>query len=248
MRNAKNILCNNYRFTVLLLCLSTIVVKAQDAQIFFQTSLALPFNESITSDSRLESDLSAFGFGGGFMFQFPINSPLKIGASFRYMLMGGKSRNFDLVDINGRGYNLESAIKGSMSPLHLMLRLDPMPFTTSHVMPYIGGFSGFRFFEAKQRLIIDYQDGSEPNEENIREVSVTSSYGFEIGLHIRFYKGILIDFRYEHAYGGWAKYLDFSSIEIDAVGNATYERLESRTNVSMYTIGLVLNLGELDFR
>jgi len=234
----------NSIYLTLLLCLATLICKGQDTlkQVDIHTSLALPFNESGMQDSTLNNELMAFGFGAGIMVPLPKNLPLKVGANFRYMWMGGKTKDFDMVDDNGTTYNLESKVRGSMLPFHAMLRLDPMRYTKFPVVPYIGGFAGFRIFESKRQLIIDYQDGSEPITETKRNVSVTSSYGFEIGLHIKTSEKVLIDFRYEHAYGGRAKYLDLSSVIIDDEGNATYDRLETHTNVSIYTIGIVVNI------
>jgi hypothetical protein len=58
----------------------------------------------------------------------------------------------------------------------------------------------------------------------------------------------MLDFRVEHAYGGWAKYVDLSSVEINDNGRATYDIIESRTDVNMFTLGVVLlfNDGSID--
>ena len=72
------------------------VFAQQDAlpQANVHTSLALPFNELLVQSPSLEHDVEAFGFGAGFMVPLSDNSPLKIGASFTYMWMGGKKKRF----------------------------------------------------------------------------------------------------------------------------------------------------------
>ena len=155
---------------------------------------------------------------------------------------GEKKRDFDLVDGNGERYNFETKVRGSMSPLHFKIRVDPMHYTNFPIMPYVGAFTGIRFFASNRRNTIDYQNSSEPTTENNREISVTSSYGIEAGIHIRISKELIVNFSYEHAYGGKAKYLDVSSIEIDENGSASYERLKTRTHASIYTLGLVFDI------
>ena len=211
-------------------------------QLDLHSSLAIPINETAIEDSSTSSSLVAFGFGGGFTVPVLENSPLRLGISFRYMWLGSKSREFFLTDEEGYTYELESSVKGSMSPLHIIARVDAMNYSDFPVLPYLGGFVGIRFFGTNHKLTIDYQDGSEPIIDNNRKVSVTSSYGFELGLHIRISKEILLDFRYEHAYGGWAKYVDLTSVKIDNNGNATYDRLETRTDVAMFTLGIAIML------
>lgn len=233
-----------YLYLTLLCSLSTITIKAQEnlLQVDIQTALALHFNENLPARSTLENEISAFGFGAGIMFPLPSKSPIKMGVNFKYMWTGGNTRYMDMVDSDGTDYNLKNKVSGTMSPLHVILRIDPMYYTNFPVMPYIGGFAGVRFFQTKQKLTIDYQNGSEPIIDAINKLSVTSSYGFEIGLHIRASEIVCIDLKYEHAYGGSAKYLDLSSIEIDNDGNATYDRIETTTDVSIYSLGLVVNI------
>ena len=119
-----------------------------------------------------------------------------------------------------------------------------MNYTRFPVLPYAGGFVGLRFFGTNQKITVDYLDGSEPLVENNREVSITTTYGFELGLHARITPEVMLDFRVERAYGGWAKYVDLSSVQIDDNGNATYDRIESRTDMDMFTLGLVVLIND----
>jgi len=211
-------------------------------QIDLQVSFAMPFNETAVSDASAVSSLFSIGFGGGFSMPISENWPIRVGMNLRYMWLGSESKDFYFEDSEGDTYNLESKVRGAMTPLHLTLRIDPMDYIDFPVLPYVGAFAGIRFFNTNNKITIDYENGSEPDEDNNREVSVSSSYGFELGMHIKVSKGFLLDFKYEHAYGGWAKYLDLSSIEIDNSGRAQYDRLETRTDVAIYTIGLTVLL------
>ena len=202
-------------------------------------SLAIPINDFAEADT---TERAFFGLGAEATFPFLDDTPLRWGASFRYYWMGKESRNVDVNNGSGDIYKLTSDVRGRMSPLHLHLRLDPMNYTDFPVLPYVGGFAGIRFFGTNNKITFDYRDGSEPTIDNNRKVTVTSSYGFEAGLHIRVSDYLSLDFRYERAYGGWAKYLDFGSIKIDSQGNATYSLLETRTDVEMFTIGLTVEL------
>lgn len=246
MRKRKNFFPTiNYLYLTLLLCLFTKISRAQDnafSQVDIQAALALPFNQNISIDTTSNNDLIAYGIGGGFMVPLSKKLPLYLGANFKYMWTGGKTRNFDKTDSNGNNYNLESKISGSMSPLHAVIRIDPMHYTNFPVMPYISGFAGVRFFGAKQKITINYQNGNQPIEDKSNKINVASSYGFEVGLHIRTSEDVFIDLQYEHAYGGSAEYIDLSSIEIDEFGNASYDQIETRTNVSIYTLGVAFKI------
>lgn len=223
------------------LCFSLSAFSQSNAPQFdANMNLAVPIIENEFADSS-RADLAAFGFGGGFTTPV-LKSPLRCGVSFRYMWLGGDSRTFDEVDDQGYSYELESKVSGSMSPLHLNARFDLIHFTKFPVTPYVGGFVGMRFFGTNNKITVDYEDGSEPTIHNNRQLSVTSSYGYEFGLHVRIVDQLLIDARYEHAYGGWAKYIDLESIEIDDQGEASYSRKNTRTDVSMFTLGITILL------
>jgi|TARA_B110000093_G_C12839823_1_gene354769 hypothetical protein len=237
-------------------CFCTLIGNAQNStppyavpQMDLHATLALPFSNAIIPDSATSTALVAFGFGGGFTAPFSkssllADSPLRLGFSFRYLWQGNEKKDFLFIDDQGFEYELESKVKGTMSPLQIMARLDPMNYSRFPVLPYAGGFVGLRFFGTNQKITVDYLDGSEPLVENNREMSITTTYGFELGLHARITPEVMLDFRVERAYGGWAKYVDLSSVQIDDNGNATYDRIESRTDMDMFTLGLVVLIND----
>jgi len=208
-----------------------------DAAVEPQISIANPINEFAQTDTL---DRILFGLGGALMAPVLHNSPMRLGLSIRYFWSGRESRRVDLVDSNGDEFELESKVRGSMVPVHVHLRIDPMNNIDFPILPYLGGFGGMRFFGTDNKITYDYQDGSEPHVEHNRQVSVTYSYGIELGLHIRI-GGAILDFRYERAYGGTAKYLDMSSVEFDGA-QASYNRLETRTDVEIYSFGIVITI------
>lgn len=137
MRKKNNTLpTTTYLYFTLLFCLFTKVCTAQDAlpQLDIQGAFALPFNENTSPDSTTNNELLAYGFGGGFMIPLSKKLPIKIGANFKYMWTGGKTRNFDKINNNGDYYNLETKVSGSMSPLHVIIRIDPMHYTNFPVI------------------------------------------------------------------------------------------------------------------
>jgi hypothetical protein len=241
-------------------CFCTLIGNAQNStppfavpQMGAHATLAGPFSNTFTPDSTNSTDVGAIGIGGDVTAPFPgssflADSPLRLGFSFRYLWQGIVRKDFLFIDDLGFEYELETKVKGTMSPIHLMARLDPMNYTRFPVLPYVGGFVGLRVFGTTRKITVDYLDGSEPSVENNREVSIATSYGFELGLHARITPEIMLDFRVEHAYGGWAKYVDLSSVEINDNGRATYDIIESRTDVNMFTLGVVLlfNDGSID--
>jgi opacity protein-like surface antigen len=228
-------------FYIVNLCLVGFATNAQtvhfDATPHF--SLAIPFNEFAEVDTASQA---YFGMGADVTFSILDDTPLRLGLGFSYYWTGSKDKDITLTDNTGYEYEINSKVRGSMAPLHLRVRADARNYLQFPVLPYAGGFAGMRFFTTNNRVSIDFLDGSEPEIEHNRKTSVTSSYGFEAGLHIRINTDLLIDVRYERAFGGWAKYLDLSSVEINDQGIATYKQLETRTDVEFFTIGLTVEL------
>ena len=202
--------------------------------------IAAPVNEFATADP---GDQAYFGLGGEITFPVLKDTPLRLGIDCHYYWMGNRDRNVDITDTSGVfEYNLNSTVSGGMMPIHVRARLDFMNLYDYPVLPYAGGFFGLRVFSISRKFEFDYQDGTEPFEERERSASTTTSFGFEVGLHIRVTHQILIDIRYERAYGGWAKYLDVSSVEIDDEGYVNYQELNTRTDVDLFTVGAVFEL------
>jgi opacity protein-like surface antigen len=229
-----------HRFLVLIALIVSSALNAQMAapQFSLPLSVAIPINEF---DETHTGNDAFFGLGGEFNLPVLNDSPLRVGVSFRYFWMGNKARDVEVSDSLGT-YDVDTRVRGSMMPLHFFARFDPMSMYDYPVMPYAGGFIGPRFFSVTTVVEIDYRDGFEPEEEKDRRVSTTFSYGFQLGLHIRIHESMLLDLRWERAYGSEAEYLDVRSVEIDDEGYAFYQVLETRTDMDIFTVGLVLEL------
>ena len=209
-------------------------------QITGTLGIAIPVNEFSKADP---GDQAYFGMGVDLSFPILKDTPLRLGLDFRYFWMGNRDRNVDIIDTMGVfQYNLNSKVSGGMMPIHLRARIDFMNIYNYPVLPYAGGFYGLKVFSIARTFEFDYEDGTEPFDESERSTSTTVSYGFELGLHIRVTSHLLIDVRYERAFGGRANYLDVSSIEIDDEGFVSYDQLNTRTDVDMFTVGAILEL------
>lgn len=222
------------------LCLCGLLVSAQYAypQAGFNLAVAIPIHEFAEADSGKQA---YFGLGGEFTFPILEDSPVRFGLDFRYFWMGNRNKSVDVTDSIGFLYNLTTKVGGSMMPIHAHARFDFMNTSDYPILPYFGGFAGIKVFKISNKLEFDHQDGEEPYIEFDHSINVTGSYGFEVGMHVRVTDYILIDARYERAFGGWAKYLDVSSVRIDDEGNASYSELNTRTDVDIISLGAIFN-------
>jgi hypothetical protein len=213
---------------------STSIAQLSKPQFAIPLTFAVPINEF----QQVSSAGSPFA-GIGAELNFPIKySPIRFGFSFRYHHLASKSRDVVITDSFG-SYDVSTRVRGAMMPFHIFGRFDLMNIYDYPVLPYAGGFIGWRFFNVVTVEWIDYRDGNEPERIRDKTGSAAISYGFQLGLHIRLNPKMLLDLRWERAYGGEARYLDVQSIEIDSEGYATYELRETRTDADLITIGLV---------
>jgi len=218
--------------------LSTCVFAQNKPQFAFHAGLAQPINQFAEADTNRAGFV---GIGGELMLPLWKNAPLRAGINVRYYWLGKEqeTQNFSGAEIN---YELQSTVRGSMVPTHLVLRFDPVKLTNFPVMPYAGAMIGFRAFNIKTEVQVDYLDGSEVATDEQTKANWTTSYGYELGLHIRINATVMLDFRFERAWGGWGQYLDLSSVTFDGTGQATYQTLNTRTDVNLFTIGVVFDL------
>lgn len=227
--------------SILLLCFwSTMHAQYARPQATALFGVAIPTHEFAQA---VTEEQAYFGLGAEVTFPFFKDTPLRFGLDGRYFFMGTGDRNVDIMDTLGAfQYNLNSKVSGGMMPFHLRARLDLMNIYNYPVLPYAGGFFGLRIFNITRNFEFDYEDGSDPYTETERTTSTTASFGFELGVHIRVNYFILIDVRYERTYGGWAKYLDASTIQIDEEGYVYYQELNTRTDADLLTIGASIEL------
>ncbi len=225
-----------YLFMLFLVCPFFASSQFAVPQLAVPLSVATPINDF--KEGHTGND-AFFGIGGELNFPIMKDSPLRVGLSFRYYWMGIKSRSVEVTDSLG-SYDVDARVRGSMKPMLVFARFDMMNLYDYPVLPYAGGFIGPNFFSITTITEIDYRDGLEPIEDRDRRGATTVSYGFQAGLHIRVTEAILIDVRWERAYGSETQYLDVNSVQIDDEGYAAYEIRETRTDVDLFTVGVVL--------
>ena len=207
-------------------------------QLTLPLSVAVPLGQF---NQTTQGSDAYFGLGGEINAPLFKETPLRAGLSFRYFWLGSKSRDVNIND-SLQNIDVNTKVFGGMMPLHAFVRFDPMNIYDYPVLPYAGGFIGPRIFNVTTRTELDFNDGLEPENEYDRQVNVAVSYGFQVGINIRIKEFLLLDLRWERAYGGLAKYLDISTISIDDEGYASYELHTTRTDVDIFTVGLVLIL------
>ncbi len=197
--------------------------------------LAFPQNEF----AAVSEQAAFFGIGGGFVVPVFDHSPLALGGQFDYYWTGGdRQTEFYRDPVYGR-YEVESTVQGSMIPLHLKARLNPLRDVTDLFNIYLEGLAGFRFTSVRTSIQVDdLSGGPQPEKESDTETSFSWSYGYAGGALVKLTTGIQLHFRVENLYGTSAKYLDPKSIEFDSNGDPEYQVKESRTDILNYSIGV----------
>lgn len=229
------------RFLVLLfIVLGSLSAKSQ--QNFPTVTPALSYAVPINMFREVDTTHSGY-LGLGILFLKPIghNLPIRAGFEAHLFAMGRRSNSITVTDGAG-DYEISSTVSSTMMPAHFILRIDPVKLTNFPITPYFGGVAGIKTFYSRTKVEVDYLDGTEPDTDKWRKINFTLSAGFEAGIHIFIQNGIGIDMRFVQAWGTWGKYIDFSTIEFDRSGKATYERHESRTDYRAFTLGVVINI------
>jgi hypothetical protein len=67
---------------------------------------------------------------------------------------------------------------------------------------------------------------------------MTFFYGWALGLRVRLAPAIYAEARYENITGGLVEYVDNETVEIDNDNSITFNLKESRTNRSVFQVGV----------
>ena len=185
-------------------------------------------------------------WGGSLIFMFPVTEeiPLSLGFDFSGYFMGSKSESFTTTNSVGFETYQITNVTSSMWPVHFIARIDPVKLTNFPVQPYGGLLLGFRVFNSRTKVDISYSYASETDSYKKRRINLTSSYGFELGAHIIITKKTGLDLRYAIIWGGWGKYVDFETLTFNEDGDPQYQRHESRTDIRVFSVGLVWLMGD----
>lgn len=196
---------------------------------------------------NLESEQLFLGLGLKMTFPFSENnSLLRYGFDFRYSWYGSSTVNFEFVDDFGYTYDVEFKARTSMIPFMAAMRIDPMYEVDFPVMPYGGFFAGFSV--SPTRIILSTYDPPDSNNPYVDKyfgsLNFTAVYGFEVGLHIRIKRDMLLDFRYERNYSTPTKYADLSTLVVDQDLNYSYDKFKSKIIIQNYFLGLVFEIND----
>ena len=185
-------------------------------------------------------------WGGTLIIMHPVAEefPVTLGADVSGYFMGSKSESYTTSSPVGFEIYQITSVSSSMWPVHFVARIDPVKLTNFPIQPYAGVLLGFRVFNSRTKVDITYSYASETDTYKKRKINLTSSYGFELGAHIILSKKTGLDLRYASIWGGWGKYIDFESLTFDDNGDPQYQRHETRTDIRVFSVGLVWLMGD----
>jgi hypothetical protein len=231
------------QFTLGLFIMTSSLSYSQQLEPTF--SLSLSAAQPIGMFQEVLPDIFMY-WGGSLIIMHPITEelPVTLGVDVSGYFMGSKSESYTTTSPAGlKTYQLTN-VSSSMWPVHFIARVDPVKRTNFPVQPYAGLLLGFRVFNSRTKVDISYSYASETDTYKKRKINLTSSYGFELGAHIIVSKKTGLNLRYASIWGGWGKYIDFESLTFDDNGDPQYQRHETRTDIRVFSVGLVWLMGD----
>jgi hypothetical protein len=183
----------------------------------------------------------------------PVN--VYVGGTFEYLYFGGESGSVEYSDpypydaINNK---VTTSVNNNVYSLLLNTRVE---FLNGPFVPFIEGAAGGRWFDGKQKVVIDrtqrsgstlpsgitFQPTSESFGDNL-ETDFTAAYGYGGG--IRFGRGpVRLELKLMYMYGTTARYIDNQSIRIDpGTRQISYSTIISHTDMLLPQISISLDL------
>ncbi len=179
------------------------------------------------------------GIGGAFLLNGG-RSPFAFGIGYSWQSMGkadesirireGENINGDPVYGSG-----QMAVSSSIHSYHTMARFNPL---AGKVQPYVDAIAGFKSFTTKTTITADNGGYSEVVSEDRAARDVAVSYGWAAGLKLEVVSGIMVEARVEGLIGGQTTFIDPESILIDKEGNMDFDNIESKTNSTVFQLGI----------
>lgn len=202
--------------------------------------IAFPIGEFKT-----KSDQNEVFYGFGTEISVPIikGSPLRVGGTYRYMVLAGESKSSTKRNADGDyEYEIAAYVGSRMTTVNGFLRFDPMNTYDYPVLPYMSVFIGYQHIGIRDTYEIEYEDNREDVLEINRQGSSSLAYGFDVGVNIRISDDLLFDVSWQRSFGTYARYIDASSIEISDEYEVFYNIEESRTDMGIVSMSLVWDL------
>jgi opacity protein-like surface antigen len=201
----------------------------------FGTHVAFP-----TGDFKENYGGTPAGFGGGMYFNLR-QTPFDVGVTGGWSSMGSFSDRVVLYagdDSQGNPTfsNGEIQMKNSGSQWFTSLRFRPF---AGIVQVYGEGMVGSKSLTTKTVIEQEVNGLTQLIDED-RDRDSAFAYGWAVGAKYRIIRGIMAEARFENVMGGRSKYLDLSTVQVDALGRATFTT--HTTNTDMYLLRLGISL------
>jgi hypothetical protein len=180
-----------------------------------------------------------YGFGLGLNARIG-QSPLKIGGSFQGILAGSKSMEFSSTS--------SRKVSVNVIPVYAYARFDLAELYDNKLLPFVGANAGYRFYNTRiATKVTDPSTNSTTSKDSETLSSVSAfSHGIELGLHYRFAKGGMLALKWERSFGRAVEYTDIKSISINDEGVASFDKVDTRTDMDVVSLGFIINLSKVN--
>ncbi len=194
---------------------------------------------------------NGYGLNVNFDYTFP-QSAFSIGFSGGFLIYGQETRR-EPFSLTIPDVTVEVTRSNNIVPINLYFRVVP---ATGAVLPYVEGLIGFNYLFTETSIKdLDEFDEDIASSKNLEDVSF--SYGVGGGFMFRVYQNknqgrirsnededkvssVYINLGLRYRKGGEAEYLTKGSITIDDDSIVTYDVRESKTDIVMLQIGVVI--------
>ncbi|MEL7145490.1 MAG: hypothetical protein AAFO69_03910 [Bacteroidota bacterium] len=221
---------NFFKCCVVFFALTTLISQHLQAQ----SDLNF-FVESGIPQGTFSQNTKAFGlgFGGSILFPIDQNRRIMVGGELNYEIYGKEIKD----DPTG---SYELITNNNIFMTHAIIRL--MPFQEGALKPYIDLKGGLKNFYTKTK-VKDDDIGSDPVEVIGEFNDVAGSYGGAFGLSLQRSEDVSLFAEVSFLAGGEATYVDRRSVTRDVDNNVIFDSKTSRTNMTLFRIGVTLYPG-----
>ncbi len=244
----------NSIYLILIFCLSIQfqtelgATPNEGGNIKFGVAFLMGFPQSEFADNV---ENNGYGLNVNFDYTFP-QSPFAIGLSGGFLIYGQETRR-EPFSLTIPDVTVEVTRSNNIVPINLYFRVVPI---AGAVLPYVEGLFGLNYLFTETSIKdVDAFDEDIASSKNLEDVSF--SYGVGGGFMFRVYQknknqgrtrsddddnkvsSVYINLGLSYRKGGEAEYLTKGSITIDD-GIVTYDARESKTDIMMLKIGVVI--------
>jgi hypothetical protein len=174
-------------------------------------------------------------------FSMPVlRTPVEWGIGYAWNSMGSNDRDIvALVNQDSTAGNTYAngtlALRSTSNRYKAHARVRPL---NGKLQPYGDVFAGLETFKTTTSITIDNSGYSSELSTNRDHLDMTFFYGWALGLRVRLAPAIYAEARYEHITGGLVEYVDNETVEIDNDNSISFNLKESRTNRSVFQVGI----------